>query len=68
MITLVGKKKKNPPISIQGDSYCFDNCESEYDDQIALSPTRCKGEGIKLKKKCNKQVMYWCKITIHSIK
>jgi hypothetical protein len=43
----LAKKKKIPShISIQGDSCTFDNGESEYDDQIALSPTSVKGEGI----------------------
>jgi hypothetical protein len=49
VVTLVGKKK-SLPISIQGDSYSFDNGESEYNDQIALSPTIVKEEGIRLKK------------------
>jgi len=37
------------PVKIQGDSYNFDIAESEYENQIALSPTNVKGEGMKLK-------------------
>jgi hypothetical protein len=37
------------PVKIQGDSYDFDIDESEYDNQIALSPTNVKGEGTELK-------------------
>ena len=35
---------------MQGDSSSFEIAESEYDNQIALSPTNVKGEGIKFKK------------------
>jgi len=34
-----GKKRISLPIKIQGDSYSCDLSESEYDKQIALSPT-----------------------------
>jgi len=33
------KKLFQLPVKIQGDSYSFDISESEYDKQIALSPT-----------------------------
>jgi hypothetical protein len=35
------------PVKILGDSYSFDIGESEYDNQIALSPTKVMEEGIK---------------------
>jgi len=38
--------KKNLPVKIKGDSYNFDTTESEYGNQIALSPTNFKTEGI----------------------
>jgi hypothetical protein len=38
------------PVKIQGNSYSFDIAESEYDNQIALSPANVKGEGIKFEK------------------
>jgi hypothetical protein len=44
------KKKFLLPVKIQGNSYSLDIAESEYDNQIALSPASVKGEGIKLKK------------------
>ena len=34
---------------IQDNAYCFGISESEYDKQIALPPTKVKGEGINLK-------------------
>jgi hypothetical protein len=37
MITQVGKNFLLP-VKIQGDSYSFDIAESEYDNQISLSP------------------------------
>ena len=43
------------PVKIQGVSYSFDIAESEYDNQIALSPSNVKGERIKLKIVCNKK-------------
>jgi hypothetical protein len=46
---LVKKKKNFLPVKIQGNSYSFDVAESEYDNQIALSPTIVKGERIRLK-------------------
>jgi len=56
------------PVKIQGDSYDFDIDESEYDNQIALSPTNVKGEGMKLKNYfCNKRVIHWFPITIYSL-
>jgi hypothetical protein len=30
------------PVKVQGDSYSLDIAESEYDNQIALSPTNFK--------------------------
>ena len=55
-ITLVGKDKTfffffffGLPVRIQGDSYSFVIAESEYDNQIAPSPTNVKEKGIKLK-------------------
>ena len=36
------------PVKIQGDSYGSGVGESEYDNQIALSPTIFKGQGIKV--------------------
>jgi len=57
------------PVKIQGDSYDFDTDECEYDNQIALSPTNVKGEGIELKNYvCNKKVIHWFLITKYSIK
>jgi len=57
------------PVKIQGDSYDFDIAESEYDNQIALSPTSVNGEGTELKNYvCNKKVIHWFLITIDSIK
>jgi hypothetical protein len=59
-ITLVGK--------IQGDSYSFDIAESEYDNQILLSPTNVKWRGINFKTYvCNKKgsPLYWFVITIY---
>ena len=41
-----GWHKKN--VKIQGYSCSFDFAESEYDKQIAPSPTSVKGKGIKL--------------------
>jgi len=37
-----------PPLSvkIQSGSYSFNIAEAEYDNQIALSPSNVKGEGI----------------------
>ena len=68
-ITLVVKTRKQLlPVKIQGDSYSFDIAESEYDNQIALSPTSVKGERNKLKNYiCNKKkVMYWFLLTVFS--
>ena len=42
------KKKISPPVKIQGNSYSFEAAESEYDNQIPLSPTSVKGERITL--------------------
>jgi len=69
-MTLVGKKKLfSFPVKIQGDSYSFDIAESEYDNQIALSPTNVMEEGIKLKNYiCNKKVIHWFRSTIYIIK
>jgi hypothetical protein len=49
IISLVGRKERLS-VKIQGDSYSFDIAESDYDNQIALSPTNVKGKGDKLKK------------------
>jgi hypothetical protein len=57
------------PVKIQGDSYDLDIAKAEYDNQIALSPTNVKGEGIKLiNYVCNKKVIYRFPVTIYSIK
>jgi len=57
------------PLKIQGNSYSFDIAESEYDTQIALSPTIVKGEGTKLKNYIfYKKVICWFLITIYSVK
>jgi hypothetical protein len=49
--------KKSFPVKIHGDCYSFDIAESEYDNQIALSPTIVKGEGIKFQNyACNEKV------------
>ena len=37
------------PVKIQDDYHRFEIAESGYDNQIALSPTNVKEEGIKLK-------------------
>ena len=53
------------------DSYSFDIAESEFDNQIAPSPTNVKGGGIKLKNYvCNEKVsvIYWFVITIYNVK
>ena len=42
--------RKSFPVKIQGDYCSFDIAESEYDNQIALSHTNVKGEGIILLK------------------
>jgi hypothetical protein len=48
---LVDKKKLfSLPVKIQGDSNSFDIAESKYENQIALSRTNMKTEGIKFKK------------------
>jgi len=45
-------------VKLQSVSYCFDVADSEYDNQIALSPTIIKGEGTNLKNYvCNKNVI-----------
>jgi hypothetical protein len=63
------KKPFSLPVKIQGDSYSFDISESEYDNQIALSPTNVKEEGIKLKNYiCNKKVIHWFLTTTYIIK
>ena len=36
-------------VKIQSDSYNFDIADYKYDNQIALSPSIIKGEGINLK-------------------
>jgi hypothetical protein len=36
------------PVKIQDDAYSFDIAESDYDNQIALSPANVMGEDIKL--------------------
>jgi hypothetical protein len=36
-------------VKLQSASYSFDVAYSEYDNQIALSPTVIKGEGTNLK-------------------
>jgi hypothetical protein len=48
----------------------FHIAEPKYNNQIALSRISVKGQGIKFKKNyvCNKKVIYWFLITIHSIK
>jgi hypothetical protein len=43
-----GGKKVSLPVKTQGDSYSSGNAKSEYDNQIALSPTNIKGERIKV--------------------
>jgi hypothetical protein len=40
----------SPPVKIRGDSYSFDIAESEYDNEIAPTPTNFKVGGIILKK------------------
>jgi len=51
---------KKFPVKIQGDSCCFDFAESEFDNQIAQTPTNAKGWGLNLiNYVCNKQVIYW---------
>ena len=37
------------PVQIQGDSYSSDIAKSEYDNQIALSPTNFKKGGLNYK-------------------
>jgi hypothetical protein len=59
------------PVKIQGHSNSFDIAESEYDNQVALSPTNVTAGGIKLKnyvviKKVG--LLYWFLITIYSVK
>jgi hypothetical protein len=44
---MVGERKFPLPVKIQRYYYSFDIAESEYDNQIALSPTSVKGEEIK---------------------
>jgi hypothetical protein len=51
-----GREKKQLSVKNQGDSYSFDIAESDYDNQIALSPTRVKRDKNKFKKYvCNKK-------------
>jgi hypothetical protein len=42
-------RKKLLSLKIQGDCYGFDIVESEYDNQIALSPTKVKKKEINSK-------------------
>ena len=57
------------PVKFPGDSYSFDLAESKYGNQIAVSPSNVKGEGIKLKNYvCNKKVRYWLLITAYTVK
>jgi len=42
------QKKKSFLVKIEDDYYSFDVAESECDNQIALSPTKIKGEEIRL--------------------
>ena len=45
-------------VKLQSVSYSFDVADSEYDNQIALSPTVIKGEGTNLENYvCNKNVI-----------
>jgi hypothetical protein len=47
------------PVKIQDDSYSFDIAESEYDNQIAQTPTNVKGDEIKFKNYvCNEEKYY----------
>jgi hypothetical protein len=56
------------PVKIRGDAYSFDITESEYDNQIALSPTNVKWEDIKLQNCiCNKKVIYWFLISAYTV-
>jgi hypothetical protein len=38
---------KKLPVKIRVDSYSFDIAETEYDNQIAVSPASVQGERIK---------------------
>jgi hypothetical protein len=42
-------QKKSFPDKINDNCYSFDIAESEYENQIALSPTVVKGEGLNYK-------------------
>jgi hypothetical protein len=44
-VTLIGRG--GFPLKIQDGSYSFDITESEYDNQIALSPTNVRGRNSK---------------------
>ena len=67
---MVRKKKISRPVKIQGNSYSFEAAESEYDNQIPLSPTSVKGERTALKNYVHnkKSNIYWFLITIYSKK
>ena len=67
--TLVGQIKSSVPVKIQGDCNSLDIVESEYNNQIAPSPTNVTEERIKLKT-CisSKKVIYLLLITIYSTK
>ena len=52
----IGRQFSSFPVKIQGDSYTFDIAESEYNNQIAPSPTIVMDEKIKFKNyACNKK-------------
>jgi hypothetical protein len=46
---MVGNNNSFPLVKLPGISYKLDIVEYEYDNQIALSPTVVKGDGIGLK-------------------
>jgi hypothetical protein len=46
--TLAGGKKYSLLVKIQSDSSSFDIAKSQYDNQIALSPTSVKEKGLNL--------------------
>jgi len=47
LTTLVGGRTFSLPVKIQRHYHSYDIAETEYDNQVALSPTNVKGEGIK---------------------
>jgi hypothetical protein len=49
LISLVREGGEKNPVKIQGNSYNSDIVESEYDNQIALSSTNVKENGLNSK-------------------